>query len=108
MAGRDKIMTLAEFKQAFIVSETPEINDRGAQVWRGHSLGDVYYVGSHIPTTFHEREAFRDGRFRSVWISTTHLATITYCEGDICLVLCEEVWIFGREIAHAEAFYKEH
>lgn len=102
-------MTPTEFKRAFIVSETPEINDRGAQVWRGNSSGmDVYYVDRHIPTTFHEREAFRDGRFRSVWVSNLDRATITYCEGDITLVLCEDKATFDLEIAHAEAFYKEH
>lgn len=50
-------------------------------------------------------EGWIDGPYRVVWISYEHLATFTYCEGDLTLVVCDDRESFDMEIRDGEVCY---
>lgn len=73
---------------------------------------EVYYGSIHeeevrIPSSFEYVWAWSDG-FRKVYISSEDLATITTCEGDISVSLCEDRQSFEAEMRGAEKFYETH
>ena len=41
-------------------------------------------------------------------LDTNKRATVTYCEGDLIIVICPDDESFGKEIDHATEFYARH
>ena len=77
--------------------------------------GDLYWgswpgMGSlhrFIPEGFCEREEWAD-QFRAVYVDANKRATVTYCEGDLIIVICPDDESFGKELDHATEFYARH
>jgi hypothetical protein len=103
-----KRLTLQEFMRSFCDGRSREKDNR-ATICDGDSAGrDVYGVGALVPAGCREVEEWEDGRFRSVWVNDSEHYTITYCEGDIFVVVCPDAESYAAEIAEATEFYRDH
>lgn len=101
-------LTLQEFMTKFCDGRTREKDNR-ATIHDGTSAGrDVYWVDALVPVGCREVEAWRDSRYRFVWVNDSEFYTITYCEGDIFTVTCPDADSYDAEIAEASAFYRDH
>ncbi len=101
-----KRLTLTGFMRAFCNGRTRD-NDNRAIIHDGDSAGkDVFDVGALVPKGCREVEEWADGHFRSVWVNDSEHYTITYCEGDIYIVICPDAESYAAEIAEATEFYR--
>lgn len=83
---------------------------RGGDLYEGFTLANLNEVGAYVLCEcpgFTEREAWRDGQYLAVWTNGDVGMTITYCEGDIHVVVCHTHEVYMDELAHAERFYKQ-
>jgi hypothetical protein len=83
------------------------VNERGNTLYDGHTLGDAYKIEQLIaPHGFFEQAAWRDGYYRSVWTHPTLFSVITFCEGDLDIVICPDEEHYSDETGNAATFYR--
>jgi hypothetical protein len=101
-------LSLNEFMKAFCYGD-PEVKSSGAVTHRGSSAYlDGYQIGSRVPAGCYEASAWRDGHHRFVWLNDDERYTITYCEGDVIVVVCPDVHSYADEFREASVFYQTH
>lgn len=104
--------TLGEFIQIFC--NRSEKKDEHRMIHRGSVLRlDIYRsddseARKRIPYYFKEIYEWNDASFRTVWASCWDKAIITYCEGDISVVVCDSDEAYNQEYREAHEFYKNN
>lgn len=97
--------SLREFLRGYCltVEERP-----GCRVYRGTTgfLGPLY--DRNLPPGFEEVEEWGDGQYRRVWKSDADRAIVTYCEGDVIVVVCADDAAYQDEIRRAAEFYAKY
>lgn len=104
-------MSLQAFVNRFILEECISmggfVNPRGNKELSGFTMRPVEAVAAAIPDTFKEVSECSEAPYRMVWTSEGDRAIITYCEGDVSVILALDDEHYKAEFAAHNAFYKK-
>ncbi len=97
---------LSELRKLFN-ENAPYENERGNLVMRGFRPGTRYEYDEKLTKAvgWAQYDTHQDAEYFGVWVSIKELATFTYCEGDITLVICPSKEHLGAELEDAERVY---
>lgn len=79
-------------------------------VVRRHLSADRYYFdfdADFVKDGWLQFDTGQDAWYYGVWVNPKHLWTLSYCEGDVCLVICSDVGHYNAEIREMCAFHRE-
>jgi hypothetical protein len=86
-------------------------NESGCQCYTGwaNSAESVHdwIIRAYTSRVWEQELAWCDA-YRHVWISVSLRATLTYCEGDLILLIAPESESFYNELASSSRFYKDN
>jgi predicted dehydrogenase len=83
--------------------DNPIVDDGETILYRGRVR---QFEDLKVPDSFVERAEWKDGWFRTVWISYEERAILTYCEDDINITIHLTEGSFQRELGRAARYYK--
>lgn len=83
------------------------VNERGNTVYRSTLSSDRYRYDSilHREAGWQQYDTWQDAHYFGVWVSIDKLATFTYCEDDLSLVVCPDKEHLKAELEDAERVY---
>lgn len=87
-----------------------EPNARGNTIYRIHHGSDRYpvdFCGTFKEEGWEQFDTHQDAHYFGVWVNKLYLMTLSYCEGDWCLVDCPTEAHYFAEVRDAIAFYGE-
>ena len=86
------------------------INERGNTVVRRHRSDDRYLFDcddDFCTAGWQQFDTNRDASYYGVWVNLKLLRTLSYCEGDVCLVICPDAEHYNAEIKSMCEFHGE-
>jgi hypothetical protein len=84
----------------------PEINSRGNIIERSfNGQTDRYHFDFDVCKSWKQFDTKQDASYFGVWVNIEKRQTLTYCEGDITLVICPTIESFRAELEDLEKFY---
>ena len=109
------LTTIADIHRRFpALSEGGEANARGNMVTRdfiptgmGFTYGDRYGFDNNLTDAWQQFDTSQDASYFGVWVAPSQLATLTFGEGDITLVVCPDREHYNAEVRDAIEFYAE-
>lgn len=72
--------------------------------WR--SIDRYYFDRILIPEGFKQFDTSQDAWYFGVWVNPELLCTVTYAEGDITVIVCEDKEHYNAEIRNCIEFYE--
>lgn len=72
---------------------------------RGLTLQDAHTFSAWLDGDCIEEPTWADHEFRRVWVHYGERYTVTYCEGDIEIVVCPDAATWGDWLNHSATFY---
>jgi hypothetical protein len=100
--------TIAEI-ESLLRFKDGERNERGNTIHRMFFPAERYVVdfASDFCDGWEQFDTSQDAPYFGVWVNRRELLTLTYCEGDWSLVVCEDVQHYNAEVQDAIDFYEE-
>jgi len=84
------------------------INRQGNMLYETFfSIGRYYFDDVLCKNGFNQFDTDQDAPYFGQWVSKQHLCTVSYTEGDIYLVVCNDVEQYNKEIQSCIDFYGE-
>lgn len=87
------------------VCDTSEARE-GAMVSRGLLVYGPELVEAYLPAGAYPVDGWCDGQARLVWCDDPGLSVVTYCEGDVEVVVCESRAAYLDELTRQERYYR--
>ena len=85
-----------------------EPHDIQSQWYHIHRIINRYDSVSGGTGEWNGVEEWGDDCYREVWACPKKQSILTYCEGDLTLVVCDTAEEYEAEYARAEQFYQQH
>lgn len=102
----DKARSNTVFSLIGDIFEKYRRNERGNLVFDSFASINRYFFDTRLKG-FEQFDTEQDAWYFGVWVSAEHLCTVTYCEGDITVVICEDKDHYNAEIQSYIDFYEE-
>ena len=87
-----------------------EPNDRGNTIYRLCHSSERYlidFADNFTAEGWEQYDTDQDAPYFGVWLNRGSRTTLTYCEGDWCLVDCPTDQSYNLEVQNANEFYGE-
>ncbi len=74
----------------------------------GHIDGDRYMFDHHLKASdgWMQYDTAQDASYFGVWVNPKRMATITFAEGDVSIVICKTPKAYNAEIEKMNEFYE--
>lgn len=91
----------------FVGTGNHYVNERGNTVYKDFLSRDRYLFDDRLcPAGYKPFDTADDAWYFGMWVNPDQLCTVTYCEGDIYVVICPDKDHYNAEIADSIQYYE--
>lgn len=101
-ARKNKVFSMIGFEL-----EEYRRNEQGNIVFTDFFSRDRYFFDARLMPGFRQFDTDQDASYFGVWVCAELLCTVTFAEGDICVVVCKDKDHYNAEIQNYIDFYDE-